>query len=84
MNLAASPAKRCQQSPCVDTVRCQACRDCMPLDICPARAFERAPGSREVPAVHLDGCYGCRACVTACPIGAVLWFYGSIPAASSP
>jgi Fe-S-cluster-containing hydrogenase component 2 len=72
--VAASMSKTCQQSPCVDVMRCQACHDCMPLDICPARAFERVPNSGQVQAAHLDGCYGCRACVTVCPIEAVLWF----------
>jgi NAD-dependent dihydropyrimidine dehydrogenase PreA subunit len=74
MTIAAPAVKTCHRSPCVDAERCQACRECMPLELCPERAFERLPDSNRPVAVHLDGCYGCRACVTACPFEAVLWF----------
>jgi uncharacterized Fe-S center protein len=74
MAVAISPNQTCKQSPCVDAGRCEACDECMPLLICPARAFERVLETSQVQVTDLTGCYGCRACVTACFEEAVRWF----------
>lgn len=41
------------------------------MDICPGQAIERHPKTGRVQIMTLDSCYGCLACVTVCPPGAV-------------
>ena len=51
---------------------CHQCSLCPPLDVCPTSALTRDPRTG---VVHLNGALcppGCRLCVPACPLGAIL------------
>lgn len=50
---------------------CHACGTCLARQACRPRAILiEEPG--ETPFIDASRCYGCRACVTACPFGAVV------------
>ncbi len=56
--------------PQIDPARCQACRRCPARDACRSKAL-RAVDPSEPPWVDGNRCYGCLACVPACPFGAI-------------
>ncbi len=50
---------------------CLACRKCQARDVCRSKAILQIdPG--EPPFIDPSRCYGCRACVPACPNGAIV------------
>jgi len=57
--------------PYVDEHRCRACRKCVARKACRVKAIVAIdPG--ETPFIDGSLCYGCLACVPACPYGAIL------------
>ncbi|MBN1955900.1 MAG: 4Fe-4S binding protein [Anaerolineae bacterium] len=57
--------------PRVDPALCQACRNCVARQACKVKALLVIdPG--EPPFVDGNLCYGCMACVPACPYGAII------------
>jgi MinD superfamily P-loop ATPase len=57
--------------PQVDEERCQACRKCGARDACRVKAILFLdPG--ESPFIDGSLCYGCLACVPACPLEAIV------------
>lgn len=60
---------------------CLACRKCQARDVCRSKAILQIdPG--EPPFIEPSRCYGCRACIPACPNGAIV-LNGTEPASSS-
>src|SRR4030042_6394527 len=51
-------------------VVCQQCVDAPCLNVCPKKAISREEDSNRV-IIDYDRCIGCRACVVACPFGAM-------------
>ncbi|MGQ9521653.1 MAG: ATP-binding protein [Anaerolineae bacterium] len=49
---------------------CRACRRCHAREVCRSKAL-RAVDPGEPPWVDGNRCYGCLACVPACPFGAI-------------
>ena len=50
---------------------CQACRKCLARKVCRSKAILQIdPG--EPPFIDPSLCYGCRACIPACPHGAIV------------
>ena len=57
--------------PQIDEKRCRACRKCVARKACRVKAIVAIdPG--EPPFINGSLCYGCLACVPACPYGAIL------------
>ncbi len=57
-------------APQVVEERCHACGKCLARQACRPRAILiEEPG--EVPFIDASRCYGCRACVQACPFKAI-------------
>jgi len=57
---------------------CLACRKCLARSVCRTKAIlQLDPG--EAPFIDSNLCYGCHACIPACPQGAIVW-NGSQPA----
>jgi MinD superfamily P-loop ATPase len=56
--------------PRVDPDLCRACRRCLAREVCRSKALLRIDRD-EPPFVDAGRCYGCRACVPACPHGAI-------------
>lgn len=50
--------------------RCQACRKCLARQSCKTKALLQVDEG-EAPFVDAARCYGCHACVPACPWGAI-------------
>ncbi len=50
--------------------RCRVCGKCLARQACRPRAIVRED-AQETPFVDSSRCYGCRACVVACPFEAV-------------
>jgi MinD superfamily P-loop ATPase len=51
--------------------RCRACRKCVAREVCRTKAIlQLDPG--EPPFIDASRCYGCRACIPACPSGAIV------------
>ncbi|MFN2217745.1 MAG: 4Fe-4S binding protein [Anaerolineae bacterium] len=51
--------------------RCQACRKCLARSVCRTKAILQIdPG--EPPFIDANLCYGCNACIPACPHGAIV------------
>jgi len=57
--------------PRLDEERCRSCRQCPARRVCRSKALVRVD-SEEPPFVDGSRCYGCLACVTACPFGALV------------
>jgi Fe-S-cluster-containing hydrogenase component 2 len=55
----------------VDPKQCRGCLDCAPLATCTANAFRREDPDG-VPTTDENLCFGCYACVAACPHGAII------------
>jgi len=50
---------------------CRACRKCVAREVCRTKAIlQLDPG--EPPFIDPSRCYGCRACIPACPNGAIV------------
>ena len=50
---------------------CQSCRKCLARTVCRSKAIVQIdPG--EPPFIDPSRCYGCRACIPACPNGAIV------------
>jgi MinD superfamily P-loop ATPase len=56
--------------PTISAAKCQACQVCQARQACRLRAILIEPG--EQPFIDAARCYGCRACLPACPFGAVV------------
>ncbi len=51
--------------------RCRACRKCLARNLCRSKAILQIdPG--EPPYIDPGRCYGCHACIPACPTGAIV------------
>jgi len=50
--------------------RCRACNKCLARQVCRPRAI-LIKDPEDSPFIDASRCYGCRACVTACPFDAV-------------
>ena len=50
---------------------CRACQDPPCARVCPTKALVPRPGGGVI--LNPSKCIGCKACVEACPIGAVFW-----------
>ena len=59
-----------QAVPGVDVDLCQACRKCLARAVCRSKALLQIDLG-DAPFVDVSRCYGCAACVLACPIGAL-------------
>ena len=55
---------------------CLACADCLARSACDSKAIVRVDRD-EQPWVDASRCFGCRACIVACPFGAVVLDTGS-------
>jgi MinD superfamily P-loop ATPase len=56
--------------PHIVDARCRACRKCLAREVCRSKAILQIdPG--EPPFIDPNRCYGCRACIPACPQGAI-------------
>ena len=56
--------------PRISTSLCRACQNCLARVVCDSKAIVIIdPG--EQPWIEPSRCYGCRACLTACPYGAI-------------
>jgi MinD superfamily P-loop ATPase len=51
--------------------RCQACRKCQARQVCRSKAILQIDPS-EPPFIDTSLCFGCRACIPACPNGAIV------------
>ncbi len=57
--------------PHVDEEACRACRKCAARAVCRSKAIVQIdPG--EPPTIDPSRCYGCWACLTACPFDAIV------------
>jgi MinD superfamily P-loop ATPase len=57
--------------PRIDDKVCRACRKCVARQVCRSKAILQIdPG--EPPIVDPSRCYGCNACLTACPFDAIV------------
>lgn len=57
--------------PSIDQALCHACNKCLARQVCRTRAITAYdPG--EPSFVDSSRCYGCRACMPACPFGAII------------
>ena len=57
--------------PHVEDDLCQACKKCVARSVCRSKAILQIdPG--EPPFIDANLCYGCRACIPACPSGAIV------------
>ncbi len=57
--------------PRIEDDACQACRRCEARAVCRSKAILQIdPG--EPPVIDPSKCYGCHACLTACPFGAIV------------
>ena len=50
---------------------CLACRKCQARDVCRTKAILQIDRG-EPPFIDASRCYGCRACIPACPAGAIV------------
>ncbi len=50
---------------------CQACRNCLAREVCRSKAILQIDKG-EPPFIDPSRCYGCRACIPACPSGAIV------------
>lgn len=57
--------------PQVLTGRCRACRRCLARGVCRSKALMVIEAG-EPPWVDGNRCYGCLACIPACPFGAIV------------
>jgi formate dehydrogenase iron-sulfur subunit len=60
-----------QDVPQVMDELCQACRKCLAREVCRTKAILQIDPD-EPPFVDASRCYGCRACIPACPNGAIM------------
>jgi MinD superfamily P-loop ATPase len=51
--------------------RCVACRKCVAREVCRTKAILQLDRG-EPPFIDSSRCYGCRACIPACPNGAIV------------
>jgi MinD superfamily P-loop ATPase len=51
---------------------CQACRKCVARKVCRTKAILQIDPD-EPPFIDANLCYGCLACIPACPHGAITW-----------
>jgi MinD superfamily P-loop ATPase len=49
---------------------CQSCRRCLAREVCRSKAILQIDRN-EPPFIDPNRCYGCRACIPACPHGAI-------------
>ena len=57
--------------PRIDDAACRACRKCVARSVCRSKAILQVdPG--EPPVIDPSKCYGCNACLTACPFDAIV------------
>lgn len=57
--------------PQIDDAVCRACRKCAARSVCRSKAIVQVdPG--EAPVIDPSRCYGCGACLTACPFDAIV------------
>ncbi|MGQ9456798.1 MAG: 4Fe-4S binding protein [Anaerolineae bacterium] len=56
--------------PAVDETKCRACRKCLARTVCKSKAIIQID-PEEPPFVDASLCYGCHACIPACPQGAI-------------
>lgn len=57
--------------PHVDEALCHACRKCAARAVCRSKAIVQIDAG-EPPVIDPSKCYGCAACLTACPFGAIV------------
>jgi len=56
--------------PAVDEAKCRACRKCLARTACKSKAILQID-PEEPPFVDASLCYGCHACIPACPAEAI-------------
>jgi len=57
--------------PRIEDALCRTCRKCVAREVCRTKAILQVdPG--EPPFIDASRCYGCRACIPACPSGAIM------------
>jgi len=62
--------------PHVEDAACLMCRKCLARAVCKSKAIiQLDPG--EAPFIDASRCYGCQACIPACPAGAIVTGNGS-------
>ncbi len=66
----AEPKAQATAIPTVDDALCVVCRRCRAREACRSKALVRIDPD-EPPFVDPGRCYGCRACIPACPMGAI-------------
>ncbi len=57
--------------PHVDDDLCHACRKCQARQVCKSKAILQLDPD-EPPFIDASRCYGCQACIPACPFGAIV------------
>jgi len=57
--------------PQVEDALCRSCRKCGARDVCRSKATLQMDRG-EPPFIDPSRCYGCRACIPACPNGAIV------------
>ncbi|HSR32010.1 MAG TPA: 4Fe-4S binding protein [Anaerolineae bacterium] len=57
--------------PYVEDDLCRSCRKCLARDVCRSKAILQIDQG-EPPFIDPSRCYGCRACIPACPYGAIV------------